>query len=500
MAGLAAAWRLSEPGWRDEFESITVYQRGWRLGGKGASGRGVHGRIEEHGLHIWLGYYENAFRLLRECYDELDRARTDPELPDPHLARRADPGAVVGLEDVRPDVAHWVGRLRAERRGARRARRAGGPMTVAEFVRRVAPPARRLRRVATAGPVSPAVLSAGAAPPPPDDRSVGATIARRRGRLARRRWPLDARRLRRRPPALDVGRRRARRGCVRRSTGATTRRRSAPGDAGTSSPSCWRTVARHRRRRAADRPARLRRDRRRGLPRLARRHGAAPRPRLDARARAVRPRLRLRRRRSGSARRSAPAGLFLSGKMFFDYKGAIFWKMTAGMGDVVFAPLYQALRRRGVRFEFFHRVDALHLVRRPTADRRGRRSARQATLARRRRPLRAARRRSAGCPCFPSAPLAEQLAVPAGVDRRRSSRTRRTRPRRRAPGAAPGDDFDVARARHPGRDGAGRLRRADRRPAARGASMVDHVRHGRHPGPPALAARGRADARLAAPA
>jgi len=35
--------------------------------------------------------------------------------------------------------------------------------------------------------------------------------------------------------------------------------------------------------------------------------------------------------------------------------------MTAGMGDVVIAPLYQALRRAGVEFEFFHRVDALHL-------------------------------------------------------------------------------------------------------------------------------------------
>ena len=31
------------------------------------------------------------------------------------------------------------------------------------------------------------------------------------------------------------------------------------------------------------------------------------------------------------------------------------------MGDVVIAPIYQALRRRGVEFEFFHRVDALHL-------------------------------------------------------------------------------------------------------------------------------------------
>ena len=28
MAGLSAAWRLSEPGWQGRFESITVYQRG----------------------------------------------------------------------------------------------------------------------------------------------------------------------------------------------------------------------------------------------------------------------------------------------------------------------------------------------------------------------------------------------------------------------------------------------------------------------------------------
>ncbi|EJZ12597.1 FAD-dependent oxidoreductase, partial [Mycolicibacterium vaccae] len=39
MAGLSAAWRLSEPGWQKRFESVTVYQRGWRLGGKAASSR-----------------------------------------------------------------------------------------------------------------------------------------------------------------------------------------------------------------------------------------------------------------------------------------------------------------------------------------------------------------------------------------------------------------------------------------------------------------------------
>ena len=66
---------------------------------------------------------------------------------------------------------------------------------------------------------------------------------------------------------------------------------------------------------------------------------------------------------------AAGTGLLLSGKMFFDYRGAIFWKMTAGMGDVVFAPLYDALRARGVRFRFFHRVDALRTSADGRADR-----------------------------------------------------------------------------------------------------------------------------------
>src|SRR5947207_7483086 len=79
MAGLAAAWRLSDPD--GEPAEVTVYQRGWRLGGKGASSRGPNGRIEEHGLHVWLGFYDNAFRLLRSCYEELDRASTDPACP-----------------------------------------------------------------------------------------------------------------------------------------------------------------------------------------------------------------------------------------------------------------------------------------------------------------------------------------------------------------------------------------------------------------------------------
>lgn len=78
VGAITAAFALSEPGWERRWDSITVYQQGWRLGGKGASGRGPAGRIEEHGLHVWLGFYENAFRLMRECYDELARPADHP--------------------------------------------------------------------------------------------------------------------------------------------------------------------------------------------------------------------------------------------------------------------------------------------------------------------------------------------------------------------------------------------------------------------------------------
>ncbi|MEO1399736.1 MAG: NAD(P)-binding protein [Cyanobacteria bacterium J06635_1] len=82
MGSLATVYELTnQPGWEARYD-ITVYQLGWRLGGKGASGRNVQPdpnhpdqapnyRIEEHGLHIFFGFYENAFRLMKQCYDEL---------------------------------------------------------------------------------------------------------------------------------------------------------------------------------------------------------------------------------------------------------------------------------------------------------------------------------------------------------------------------------------------------------------------------------------------
>src|SRR5215207_550753 len=72
---LAAAYHLTTSAdWRERYE-ITVYQQGWRLGGKGASGRNAQlaQRIEEHGLHIWFGFYANSFAMMRAVYAELDR-------------------------------------------------------------------------------------------------------------------------------------------------------------------------------------------------------------------------------------------------------------------------------------------------------------------------------------------------------------------------------------------------------------------------------------------
>lgn len=77
---LSAVYALtSEPDWRQRYE-ITVYQVGWRLGGKGASSRDpeTRHRNEEHGLHVIGGYYHNFFRLIRDCYSDW---QTVGELP-----------------------------------------------------------------------------------------------------------------------------------------------------------------------------------------------------------------------------------------------------------------------------------------------------------------------------------------------------------------------------------------------------------------------------------
>ncbi len=78
VAGCTAAFSLSDPALAGKYD-ITIYQMGWRLGGKCASGRNpdFSQRSQEHGLHVWFGFYENAFRMLRRAYQEMGAPHGD---------------------------------------------------------------------------------------------------------------------------------------------------------------------------------------------------------------------------------------------------------------------------------------------------------------------------------------------------------------------------------------------------------------------------------------
>jgi uncharacterized protein with NAD-binding domain and iron-sulfur cluster len=72
-AGLAVAWELTRQADWDQHYEVTVYQPGWRLGGKCRTGRGPASRIEEHGIHVFMGSYDNVFAMLKDAYAERQR-------------------------------------------------------------------------------------------------------------------------------------------------------------------------------------------------------------------------------------------------------------------------------------------------------------------------------------------------------------------------------------------------------------------------------------------
>ncbi|MFZ1162075.1 FAD-dependent oxidoreductase [Mycobacterium sp.] len=400
MAGLSAAWRLSEPGWRDRFDSITVYQRGWRLGGKGASSRGTHGRIEEHGLHIWLGYYENAFGMLRECYAEIDRSTTDPTAPIKTWDQALIPGDNLGLADrFGSDWVMWLGTFTRNDGLPGEPDATGREMTVLDFTRRAV---RLVRDFAEsqrgASPVGLELSTS--AEPAPISRWVDAVQCAAMAALLALADPQNAK-----PrlnaviddavdavrEALDYERRPDHRRSWQLLSMMVAVIRGILADNLVTDPRGFRAIN------DEDYNAWLLR------------HGAHPDVLDFALVRGLYD-LVFAYEDADPQRPSFGAGqaIFLTALALFQYKGAIFWKMTAGMGDIVIAPLYQALRRRGVEFEFFHRLDALHLDDQHLA-------IDSITMGRQVRladgltsyePLTTVR----GLPVFPSVPLADQLA------------------------------------------------------------------------------------------
>ena len=314
MAGLAAAWRLTRPG--GPGADVTIYQRGFRLGGKGASSRGPHGRIQEHGLHVWPGYYDNAFRLIRDCYGELDRPHTDPAVPIQSFHDAFFPASTIGLfgpEVNQPWVATFPenglvpgdGPVPALDPGDLLQRGAALLGSLTESFVGSGPPARAQLSVSR---YPPARLPPSAAPGLDAPASGTAPLARGLAELV---------------------------GAIVR--GIITDLLPTRGYTAIDDLDFCEWLGRHgASRRALASPLIG------GMYDLVFGYegGDRRRPRF-----------------------SAGTGLHLAGRMFLTYRGGIFWKMRAGMGDVVFAPLYEVLRRRGVRFAFFSRVERLILSR-----------------------------------------------------------------------------------------------------------------------------------------
>ena len=358
-ASVATAFELSRPEHEGRFE-VTVYQLGWRLGGKGASGRGPADRIEEHGLHLWMGFYENAFRLMRECYAELGR---DPKRhPMASWEDAFVPDHVSGVADRSPGGrwSPWMVHFPPQ------SGMPGDPgparsWTPADYLARCVTLLRSLFdaiRVRTGGAPAPAFRA----------EEAGAMLARLAsytelaalGGIVEYLNMLDTavRALPRYPGEMVL---RFHDALVR----AARSQIETIVDKDDEVRRLWEivdlvlAVVRGMVRdglltdpRGFDAINHL--DCREWLSK----HGASARSVNSAFVRALYD-LAFAYEDGDRRGRASPPGRRFAARVraFFTYRGAFFWKMQAGMGDVVFAPFYEVLKRRGVRFEFFHRLE-----------------------------------------------------------------------------------------------------------------------------------------------
>ncbi|QSQ22359.1 NAD(P)-binding protein [Pyxidicoccus parkwayensis] len=379
-AGVTAAFELTRPEHEGRYH-VTVYQLGWRLGGKGASGRGPADRIQEHGLHLWMGFYENAFQLMRECYAELKRDPATCPIADWRDAFTPDP--FNGVADFSPS-GRWLPwkvhlppfeGLPGEP-GVTLPR-----WTVGEYLARTLELLRTLlsaiqepgARPATSGTEAPA-----SAPGVGSPEALLESMARllKLGGFATlaavvealnllevalgtlRRYPMEL--LLRFHDAVAS----ALRGLLEQRVAADDelRRLWEIADlvlAVVRGALRFRLVTDPRGFDAIDDY-----DCREWL----RLNGASERSINSAFIRALYDLAFA--YEDGDARRPRiAAGQALRGALraFFTYRGAFFWKMRSGMGDIVFAPFYEVLKRRGASFAFFHRLESVRLSAGPRA-------------------------------------------------------------------------------------------------------------------------------------
>ena len=416
MAGLVTAWELSSGDWRERLESITVYQRGWRLGGKGASSRGPHDRIEEHGLHVLLGCFDATFRILREVYAELDRSITDPACPLRTWQDAVSPAGDVGLADQDGDSwTHVVTRFSGNADLPGEPGAEDRPLTPLDVASRAVRLLADFHRAEAVGEVRSGIFLS-TSPVPPASRSDVERLIRgagmtavaalleglgRASRLAEG-ATLDQADL---EPLVDVIRswRDGMRSIVRADPALRRTWQlvdlvasSLQGMAvdGLLSGKGWNSI-----------------DHLDYGEWLAK-HGAAPETLQSAIVRGMHD-LTFAYEGADHSKPgfAAGLGLQLAGRMLFDFKGSIFWKMQAGMGEAIFAPMYEALVRRGVDFRFFRRLDRLGLS--PSRSIQTVELTRQAELSPGRTgysPL----VRVDGLPCWPDRPLVDQLAGDPG--------------------------------------------------------------------------------------
>jgi uncharacterized protein with NAD-binding domain and iron-sulfur cluster len=442
LSSLTAVFELtSVPNWSERY-SITVYQMGFRLGGKCASGRNqeIADRIEEHGLHVFFGFYENAMGIVRRCYQELGRG------PDEPLATWRDafkPRDLIVMEEWLkdewhhwplpfprngqspgdwcepfPDFGHstgqwselpspfsylqmilqlvgdmfdqWWWRKHQQRLGDQRAAidsllqnaTGAGVQSALELgqslFEMLGTPLRDLEALA----LHAALALTKRLPRDAREHGVirhkqlGWLLARFRRWIARELQPeitsdFDTYKL---FISLDL---------------AATVTIGMLEDGLLIPPAHWHDVD------DEDFCAWLKR------------HGGSDLMIASAPVRTLYSACF-----ATGATGAAGTTLYACMRMLFTYKGAVLWELQAGMGDTIFAPLYTVLKRRGVKFEFFARVDELKLGEK---DAKGKRSleeiviGRQVTLAEgvsSYDPLITVN----GLPCWPSEPRYEQLA------------------------------------------------------------------------------------------